>query len=158
MASAGMAPAASAERTQQLNERFAVSRMVNAGRTRAGAKWFYWIAGLSVLNSVIVISGGNLHFVAGLGITSVVDAAAKRVGSLGMSLNIAITGLVAGMFVFFGMFAGKAKKWAFVLGMALYAADGVLLLSAKDYLSAGFHAYALWAIYRGYQAAGQIQG
>jgi hypothetical protein len=153
-----MAPAASSERTQQLNERLAVSKMVAAARTRAGAKWFYWIAGLSLINSVIVVSGGSLHFVVGLGITSVVDAAAKRLATAGMVLDVVINGFVAGLFVLFGMFAAKAQKWAFGLGMVLYAADGLLLLSAKDYLSAGFHAYALWAIYRGFQAAEQIQG
>lgn len=158
MASPGMAPAASSERTQQLNERIAVSKMVSAARAKAGANWFYWIGCLSLINSAIVISGGSLHFVVGLGISSVVDAAAKRVGSAGTILDIVINSFVAGVFALFGMFAGKTQRWAFVVGMALYAADGVLLLSAKDYLSAGFHAYALWAIYRGFQAAQQIQG
>jgi len=37
-------------------------------------------------------------------------------------------------------------------------ADGLLLLSAKDFLGAGFHAYALFAIYKGYQAAQHVQG
>jgi len=157
MASAGMAPAASSERAQQVNERIAVSKMVAAARSRAGAKWFYWIAGLSVINSVMVVSGGSLHFVVGLGITSVVDAAAKRVGSAGTVLDVVINGFVAGVFVLFGMFAAKSQKWAFVLGMALYAADGLLLLSVRDFLSAGFHAYVLYAIYRGFTAAQQIQ-
>lgn len=158
MASAGMAPAPASERAQQLNERIAVSKMVAAARARAGAKWFYWIAGLSLINSVIVVSGGSLHFVVGLGITSVVDAAVKRISNAGTVLDVVINGFVASVFVLFGMFAGKAQKWAFVVGMTLYAADGLLLLSAKDFLSAGFHAYALWAIYRGFQASGQIQG
>jgi len=155
MASAGMAPASS-ERTQQLNERIAVSKMVAAARPQAGAKWFYWIAGLSLINSVMVVSRGSLHFVFGFGVTSLVDAAAKRAGIASLVLDVVMNGVVAGVFVLFGMFAGKTQKWAFVLGMVLYAADGLLLLSVKDFLSAGFHAYALWAVYRGYSAAQQI--
>lgn len=156
MASAGMAAAASSERIQQQNERAAVGKMVAAGRARAGARWFYWIAGLSFVNSLVVISGGSLHFVVGLGITSIVDAAAKRVAGAGTFLDVLINGSVAAVFALFGMFASKAQKWAFLLGMALYAADAFLLLSVKDYLSAGFHAYALWAIYQGYRAAQQF--
>jgi hypothetical protein len=153
----GTALAQSSERAAQVNERIAVSKMVAAGRARAGAKWFYWIAALSMINSIVVITGGNFHFVVGLGITSVVDALAKRVGSAGSVLDIIINGFVAGLFVLFGTFAVKAQKWAFLVGMTLYALDGLLLLGVKDILSVGFHAYALFAIYRGYTAAKQIQ-
>ncbi len=158
MASAGTAPAQSSERLAQEDQQIAVSRMVAAARTRIGAKWFYWIAGLSMINSTVVIFGGKFHFVVGLGITSVVDAIAKRIGSAGSVLDLIINGFVAGVFVLFGHFACKAQKWAFMVGMGLYLLDGVLLLGARDFLSVGFHAYALYAIYRGYTAAQQVQG
>jgi len=158
MASAATAPAQSSERLAQEEQQIAVSRMVAAARSRVGAKWFYWIAGLSMINSMVVIFGGNFHFVVGLGITSVVDAMAKQVGSAGSVLDFIINGFVAGIFVLFGHFAAKPQKWAFVVGMALYLLDGVLLLGARDFLSAGFHAYALYAIYRGYTAAQLVQG
>jgi len=152
MASAGMAPAPASERAQHVNERLAVSRMVAAGRVRASGKWFYWIAGLSLVNSLASIFSANLRFVVGLGIASVVDALAKRAGSLGSLLAIFINGCVAGIFVLFGAFAVKAQKWAFLVGMALYLFDGLLLLSVKDYLGVAFHAYVLFAIYRGFTA------
>ncbi|HLK33995.1 MAG TPA: hypothetical protein VKT29_12950 [Terriglobales bacterium] len=157
MASAGTAPAQATERIAQENQQIAVSKMVAAARMRAGAKWFYWIAGLSMINSLMVMSGTNLHFVIGLGITSVVDGLAKQVGAAGSVLDIVINGCVAGLFVLFGTFAVKAQKWAFLAGMALYALDGVLCLGAKDFLSVAFHAYALFAIYRGFGAAQQVQ-
>jgi hypothetical protein len=153
----GTALAQSSERAAQVNERIAVSKMVAAARARGGAKWFYWIAGLSMINSIVVITGGNFHFVVGLGVTSVVDAFAKRLGNTGSVLDIIINGFVAGVFALFGTFAVKAQKWAFVVGMTLYAVDGLLLLGVKDLLSVGFHAYALFAIYRGYTAAKQVQ-
>jgi len=156
MASAGMAPAPASERAQQVNERIAVSRMVAAGRVRAGGKWFYWIAGLSLVNSLAAIFSANLRFVVGLGISSVVDALAKRAGGAGGVLDIIINGFVAGVFVLFGTFAVKAQKWAFVVGMALYLLDGLLLVSVKDYLGVAFHAYVLFAIYRGFTATSQL--
>ena len=37
-----------------------------------GASWFLAIAGLSILNSVLTISGTGFHFIFGLGITQIV--------------------------------------------------------------------------------------
>lgn len=155
----GFSPAfaQSSERVAQVNERIAVSKMVAAARARAGAKWFYWIAGLSMVNSIVLFTGGNFHFVIGLGITSFVDGLAKRLGSAGSVLDMIINGFMAGVFVLFGTFALKAQKWAFLVGMTLYALDGLLLLRARDFLSVGFHAFALYAIHSGYKAAKQVQ-
>jgi hypothetical protein len=104
---------------------------------------------------VVVIFGGQFQLVIGLGITSVVDAVSKQAGSAGPVLDIVINGFVTGVFCLFGYFACKLQKWAFFAGMALYALDGLLLLSVKDLLGAGFHAYALFAIYRGLAALNQ---
>ena len=130
-----------------------------AARIHSGANWFLWIAGLSLVNSAVVIFGGSFHFVVGLGVTSVVDVIAKQVGGVGTILAIVINGFVAGVFVLFNRFAMKAQmkaqKWAFAVGMAVYAADGLLLFAAKDILSVAFHAYALYCIYRGMAAVSQ---
>jgi hypothetical protein len=153
-----MAPVQANERAQQVDQRAAVAKMVTAARARAGAKWFYCIAGLSMINSLAVMSGASFHFVVGLGATLFVDVMARKVGSMGSVLDIVINGFGSGAFVLFGHFAVKAQKWAFLVGMGLYALDGLLLLGVKDYLGVGFHAYVLFAIYRGLQAAEQVQG
>ena len=153
MASAGTAPAQASERALQESQRAAVAKMVSNARMKAGAKWFYWIAGLSLINSLVVVTGGNFHFVIGLGVTSVVDAMAKQIGGLGSVLDFVINGFIAGVVGVFGYFAVKGQKWAFLVGMGLYALDALLCFGARDFLSAGFHAYALFAIYRGYKSA-----
>ena len=150
MASAGTAPARVPAPTSAPNA-------VAAARVVSGAKWFYWIAALSMVNSLVAVFGGNFHFVLGLGITSVVDEVARRAGSAGTVLDFVINGFVAGVFVVFGMFAVKSQKWAFYLGMGLYVLDGLLLLIGQDILSVGFHAYALFYIYRGLAAVNQVQ-
>ncbi len=154
MASAGTAPAPinnSAANTAANPGTSAVNaaRTAAAARVLMSARWFYWIAGLSLINSMVVIFGGTFHFVIGLGITSAVDELAKQAGSAGVLLELLINGMVAGMFVLFGSFAGKRQKWAFFVGMGLYVLDGLLLLMAGDILSVAFHAYALFCIYRG---------
>ena len=150
MASAGTAPVRIPTQSPAPNL-MAVARVIN------GAKWFYWIAGLSMVNSLVVVFGGNFHFVVGLGITSVVDELAKRAGSAGTVLDLVINGFVAGVFVLFGMFALKRQKWAFYTGMALYLLDGLLLLIGQDILGVAFHAYALFCIYRGLAAVNELQ-
>src|SRR5216117_2936789 len=36
---------------------------------KSGASWFYWIAGLSLINSIVAFTGGQWAFLFGLGIT-----------------------------------------------------------------------------------------
>lgn len=114
---------------------------------RRGANWFYWIAGLSVVNTVAALSGGNFHFVLGLGITEVTDALrAPQARMFGFLVDL----LVLGFFIMCGYFAGKAQKWAFVMGMAFYLLDSGITLLAQDWLSFAFHIYALICIWRGF--------
>jgi hypothetical protein len=127
-------------------------QMVNAG-----ASWFLWIAGLSIVNSIIRMFGGGVHFIVGLGITQLVDALARQAGSSGIVLDLIINSFVAGIFVIFWHFGKKGQNWPFLVGMAVYALDGLLLLSFKDIFSVAFHAYALFRIYNGMKAVPVLQ-
>src|SRR5688572_28411552 len=42
-------------------------------RLKSGASWFYWIAGLSIINSIAALSGAGWGFIVGLGVTQIVD-------------------------------------------------------------------------------------
>jgi len=146
--------------TQQDRFSAASERMQLEGQLRNGASWFYWIAGLSVINTAIILFGGAWSFIIGLGITQVIDAVAFTVAQnahegsalivkgMGVVLDLA----VAGLFVVFGWLAVQKKAWAFVVGMVLYALDGLLFLLVQDFLSLGFHAFALFCIFTGFQA------
>jgi len=116
-----------------------------------GANWFLWIAGLSILNSVLSMSGTGFHFIFGLGVTEIVDAIGRQGGTTGSALGLVVNLFIAGVFYIFWHFARRGEKWAFVVGMALYAIDGLILVPFKDFLSVAFHAYALFRIYGGMQ-------
>ena len=116
---------------------------------KGSASWFLMIAGLSVVNSILAMSGASVRFIFGLGLSQIVDALAHQVGSTGYVLDLIINGIIAGVLVLFWNFARKGQKWAWYLGMALYAVDGVLLLLFKDYLAIAFHAYALYRMSTG---------
>jgi hypothetical protein len=130
-----------------------------------GANWFYWIAALSLVNSAIIHAGGEWSFVIGLGITQFVDAVAAvvamEVGAdavlLTKGLAIGADLLVAGLFVLFGVFARRRRSWAFVVGMGLYALDGLLFLLVSDWLSIGFHAFALVGLAAGLSASRKLE-
>jgi hypothetical protein len=133
-------------------------------RARAGANNFYWIAGLSVVNSFISAFGGGINFVIGLGLTQVVDAFARvfadeaREAALLFTLvGLVLSILVAGIFAIFGVFAVKQLRWAFIAGMLLYGLDAALLLAFQDWIGFFFHLYFLWGLWNGLQALIQLQ-
>lgn len=113
------------------------------------ASWFITVAGLSIVNSILSMTGASIHFIFGLGVTQFVDAVAHGVGNAGYVLDLIINGMIAGLFVLIWNFARKGQSWAWYGGMALYAIDGVLLIFFQDYLSVAFHAWALFRMYPG---------
>jgi hypothetical protein len=116
---------------------------------RSGASWFIVVAVLSLINSVLSMSGAGIRFIFGLGIAEFVDALAHQAGQTGFALDLVINGFVAGIFVVFWNFARKGEQWAFMVGMALYVLDALVMLYFKDILAVAFHGYALYRMYTG---------
>lgn len=149
-----------ADRIELSPEQELLLRIEQQGKAlKIGANWFYWIAGLSVVNSLIQFFGGEWGFIVGLGITQVVDAlaavVAEQTGDGTGAIRLVALALdigVAGLFALFGWFAGRRKAPAFVVGMILYALDGLLFLLVQDWLSLGFHAFALFGLFGGLKA------
>ncbi len=127
----------------------------------SGAKWFYWIAGLSVVNTVIIFNEGDFTFVIGLGITQVIagvgEVLAEDVGPLARQIALALVVLCTGVFVVFGRYALKRRHWAFITGMVLYALDALIFLGVQDWWSFGFHIFALFCLYGGLRAERQLR-
>ena len=121
-----------------------------------GANWFMWIFGLSLVNSVAAAMGANFRFVLGLGLTEIVDLLAHR-GTLGVIPALAFNVLAAAAFLLFGLTAKQGKAWAFLLGIALFAADTVLTLVVQDWFSFLFHLYAMFWIIKGFLALRQMR-
>jgi len=119
---------------------------------------FYWIAGLSIINSIAQFAGGNIRFSIGLGITQVIDAISLilaqdmggKVATIVQGVAFILDIFIAGIFIVFGIFARKQQKWAFIVGMVLYALDGIIFLVAKDFIGFGFHLFILFGLYTGF--------
>ena len=123
---------------------------------KKGASWFFWIALLSIINTIIIHLNGNLNFVIGLGITQIVDAFSIFQEPGGFNLDkttgLFINLLITSTFFLFGYHAKQKKSWAFIIGMVLYGLDGLIFLPLEDFLGFGFHVFALIMIFKGFQA------
>jgi hypothetical protein len=111
----------------------------------SGASWFWWIAGLSVVNSVMVHSGSDTNFVIGLGFTLLVDNIFKE----NLVVALAIDALALASIAGFGFMSRKGHLWAFVTGIALYSLDAAIYLLFQDWMSVAFHGLALFYMIRG---------
>lgn len=120
----------------------------------SGANWFYWIGGLSLVNSLIAHFGGSFSFIVGLGISQVVDYLLREMGGTGgIVVALAFDVFAAAVCCLFGWLANKRMTWVFWVGMTLYAADGLIFILAQGWLSLAFHAYALFCISQGARAS-----
>lgn len=140
----------------------AIDEYKKVSQMKSGANWFFWIAGLSMVNSLIFIFGGNWSFFAGLAITQVADALVVQISgdsafSIVKFIALTMDFIIAGIFVLCGVFAGRMQAWAFIIGMIIYALDGILALLLGAYLSAGFHVFALIMIFTGFSAARHLK-
>ena len=62
---------------------------------------------------------------------------------------LALDLLAAAVFILFGVFANKGHRWAFIVGMVLFALDGLIFLLAQDWIGVGFHVFVLYCFFRG---------
>ena len=125
-------------------------------QAKRGAGWFYWIAALSIINSIALLFTLEWSFVVGLGVTQVLTAIGMALAEeVGEGVRYVVFGLevvVALVFVVFGYFAARRGRWAFIVGMILYGFDAFVLGVFQDWLGLGFHVFALWFINAGLAA------
>ena len=134
-----------------------VAELVQAGDT--GANWFYWVAGLSLVNSAIGLFGGGMYFVVGLAVTLIVDGIGAGIASEAPDSSMIISAVtigfdlvVAAVLCGFGFLSRKRILPIFAIGMVLYLLDGLIFLAFQDWMSAAFHAFALYSMGNGLMA------
>ena len=139
-------------------------QLILENKTKSGLNWFYWIAALSLVNSVSFLFGASLTFVIGLGATQFVDGLVSALSenlphqaTIVRPIGLAINVFIAGLFALFGYLGRKGFRSFAIIGMILYLLDGILLLLFKDYLGAAFHAWALFGIWGGLKALTELK-
>ena len=119
---------------------------------KSGASWFYWIAGLSLINSVAAFLGSDWRFILGLGVTQIIDVVGNEIGGAGKVVTLGLDVAAAGVLILFGVFGSKRHLWAFIVGMVLFTLDGLVFLIAQDWIGIAFHIFVLYCLFRGMQA------
>lgn len=148
--------------SSQMNREAAAAELTR--RMKNGANNFYWIAALSVINSILSVTGSSTYFVIGLAVTLIMDGlttsfsqsvpeASTVIRIVGLILSI----MVSAIFALFGYFASRGKRWAFLVGMILYGLDGLIMLAFADWIGVLFHAFFLWGLFNGFRTLGQLQ-
>ena len=146
--------------TGPVEERSTASEMLALHmQGRKGANWFYWVAGLSLVNSAVILGGGSIFFVIGLGVTLMADSLAAAISRhhpeavwIVKGVALAFDVFVAAVLVGFGWLSARRYLALFGVGMALYLVDGLIFLLFQDWLSVAFHGYALFWMWSGFQA------
>ena len=128
-------------------------------RMTSGARWFYWIAGLSLVNEIASAVGSQWGFVVGLGITQILSAIASvamqedGAGTAMTAFTLAINVAVIAAFFLIGWLATRPSVAAFAIGIAVFALDSLIFLVAGDWIGVVFHGLALYFLWSGLQAA-----
>jgi hypothetical protein len=122
------------------------------GQMKSGASWFYWIAALSLINSVIALTGKTGMFIFSLGITQRFDLHAAHNGGFSIVTAFAINSVIVGMVSLCGYLGSKGHLWAFIAGTIFYILDSLLLFLDQRWLDLAFHAFVIYCLFRGLQA------
>ena len=111
----------------------------------SAARWFWWIAGFSLLNTVLFFSGTQTSFMLGLGVTSLANVIfAKQI-----AVALMVGGLAAVLLFFIGLQAQRERAWAFYLGLVLYTLDAFIFVTYEDWFPVVIHAVAIFYISKG---------
>lgn len=132
---------------------------------RSGVSWFYWIGGLSIVNTISYLLGSSTTFIIGLGLTQYIDVLAKDLaeGSIGGGTILQVVGIcidvaIAGTFAIAGFLGQKRSRWAVITGMVFYVVDAVILLLFQAWMAVAFHALALVGLFRAQRALKKLKG
>jgi hypothetical protein len=126
------------------------------------ANWFYWIAGLSLVNLLVGVSGGQWKFAIGLGISELLSGIADEVKTGGGSTAVIVVLYAASLCVtaFFatcGWFARRPSAVAFIVGMVAFGLDTIVFVMFSDWMGVAFHGLALYYLWRGLSITLQVK-
>jgi hypothetical protein len=131
-----------------------------SNRYRSGANWFYWIAGLTLVTSIIGLLGGGWRFFLSLGVTQVIDGialvAAESLGDATKVIAIVLDIVITAMFAGFAYLAHKRQLWAYMAGIVVFGLDGLLSLAIFDIIGILVHAFVLVMMIRGFMAGREM--
>mgnify|MGYP001275306983 CR=1 FL=1 len=137
-------------------------RILDKKTAYAGANWFFWLAALSVANSLIVYFFNIANTPVAFGVTQWIDGTSGAMTAEGWrppltTAALGINLLIAAVFAGFGYLARRGNDAAFLLGIVLYVVDGLLSLGLKDFFGFAFHLVGFFFLFRGLLASRHVR-
>ena len=137
-------------------------RILDRKTAYAGANWFFWLAALSVINSLAVYYIGIGNTPLAFGVTQWVDgthgpltpeAFSPPLTAFGLIINL----LIAAGFAGFGYLARRGNDVAFLIGIFLYVVDAMLSIGLRDFWGFSFHLVGFFFLFRGLLASRHVR-
>ena len=122
-----------------------------------GADWFFWIAILSLINSLIVYFYNTPNMPIALGITQWVDGTTSGFNASMSTAGLITDIIIAAVLAMFGYFARRGSDLAFVIGIFLYVIDSFLSIGVRDFFGFGVHLLGLFFLVKGLLASRHIR-
>ena len=122
-----------------------------------GANWFFWLAILSVINTLIVYQYQTPNTPIALAITQWLDGTSGGLSPTMSTRSLVINLLIAGALAVFGLLARRGSDLAFVLGIFLYAVDAMLAIGLRDVFGFGVHLIGLFFLFKGLLASRHVR-
>ncbi len=122
-----------------------------AKEVRKSASWFFWIASLSIINSIAAVLGSEWGFALGLSTCYLVGGIGSAFGGAGPWVAFSLNLIACGFFFYFGIAGWKSRFWPYAIGMFLYAGDALLPLLVQDWISLVLHGVALYFLVSGFR-------
>jgi len=122
-----------------------------------GADWFFWIAILSVINSLVVYFYQTPNTPVALGLTQWLDGTNAGINSAMTPGWLTTNILIAAVLAMFGLLARRGNDLAFVVGIFLYIVDAMLIIGMKDFFGFGVHLIGLFFLCKGLLASRHIR-
>ena len=133
------------------------------GTVAKGANWFYWIAGLSVLNLALTAMKAPLSMALGLGVTDLVyafsisDVAGTETPPPSAAV-VVIDLILCGLLGLCGWLSTQGNRRVFIIGTVGIALDSLLFLFPFfSIIALVVHGYALFSMFQGISALGTIK-
>lgn len=118
-----------------------------------GAGWFYWIVGLTIINTIIMQTGMDWSFSLGATATLFAEALAREFDSSSAHVvALVFDVLVIAFYAMCGVMGSRGATWAFILGLIAFSLDSLLALVGFQIIGILIHGYALFCIFNGMMA------
>ncbi|HVQ55587.1 MAG TPA: hypothetical protein VMS29_02435 [Pyrinomonadaceae bacterium] len=122
-----------------------------------GANWFFWLAILSVINTLIVYQYHTPNTPIALAITQWLDGTSAGLNPTMSNRSLIVNLLIAGALAGFGLLARRGSDLAFVLGIFLYVVDAMLAIGLRDVFGFGVHLIGVFFLFKGLLASRHVR-